>query len=185
MIVWKEQKPDTSIRPISELANCFGLVDIALLLNGTRSQPVVVINSGCLSAISQHLESSRSELGGLLLGSTYSFDPQRADEKPTVISIIKNLPSLDFDSTHVSLTMETEIWTRARQAILEGFLVVGWYHSHPSLGAFFSGTDRVTQQRFFSHSYSVGLVIDPILGQRRWFLGPDSEELSRVAVCEY
>jgi hypothetical protein len=184
MIVWKEQKPDTSIKPIAELANSFDLLDIALLLSASRSRAIVIIQSGCLLAVSQHLESSGSELGGLLLGRTYSLDPVSAQEKPAVISITGNLPSLHFDSTHVSLVMGTEVWNRARQAILEGFLVVGWYHSHPNLGAFFSGTDRVTQQRFFPHPYSVGLVVDPIQGQRRWFLGPGSEELSRVGVYE-
>ncbi len=41
-------------------------------------------------------------------------------------------------------------------------MVVGWYHSHPNLGAFFSGTDRATQRAFFNRPYSVGLVVDPV-----------------------
>jgi proteasome lid subunit RPN8/RPN11 len=52
--------------------------------------------------------------------------------------------------------------------------VVGWYHSHPGLGAFFSHTDRRTQQAFFAHAYSVGWVVDPLRGESAWFVGPRS-----------
>ena len=57
-------------------------------------------------------------------------------------------------------------------------MVVGWYHSHPNRGAFFSGTDRRTQRALFTQSYSIGLVIDPVRGEEAWFWGPDSIPLS-------
>jgi proteasome lid subunit RPN8/RPN11 len=62
--------------------------------------------------------------------------------------------------------------------------VVGWYHSHPNLGVFFSGTDRKTQRDFFNQSHSLGLVVDPIRLQEKWFIGPDSIELRPPQIIE-
>ena len=42
-------------------------------------------------------------------------------------------------------------------------MVVGWYHSHPGFGCWFSGTDMNTQQSFEQlNSRAAGVVIDPI-----------------------
>jgi 26S proteasome regulatory subunit N11 len=41
--------------------------------------------------------------------------------------------------------------------------VVGWYHSHPGFGCWFSGTDMNTQQSFEQlNPRAVGVVVDPI-----------------------
>jgi len=41
--------------------------------------------------------------------------------------------------------------------------VVGWYHSHPGFGCWFSGTDINTQMSFEQlNSRAVGMVVDPI-----------------------
>merc|ERR1711957_1087257 len=42
-------------------------------------------------------------------------------------------------------------------------MVVGWYHSHPDMGCWFSGTDVNTQQSFEQlNPRAVGVVVDPI-----------------------
>merc|ERR1719428_615581 len=42
-------------------------------------------------------------------------------------------------------------------------MVVGWYHSHPGFGCWFSGTDINTQQSFEQlNARAVGIVVDPI-----------------------
>ena len=77
------------------------------------------------------------------------------------------------------------MWDRARQALRPLELIVGWYHSHPGLGAFFSATDRRTQAAFFPHPYSVGWVIDPELDDEAFFVGQESGApggLHRLAV---
>ncbi|GGA51374.1 hypothetical protein GCM10010981_45960 [Dyella nitratireducens] len=56
-------------------------------------------------------------------------------------------------------------------------LVVGWFHSHPNLGAFFSGTDRKTQRDFFFHPYSTGYVVDPVRDEHAFFLGAESFQI--------
>ena len=74
--------------------------------------------------------------------------------------------------------MNTEIWQRVNDHIDDKNVVIGWYHSHPNLSAFFSSTDRYTQRNFFNNDYSVGLVIDPVRNEEKLFLGRDSEELN-------
>jgi proteasome lid subunit RPN8/RPN11 len=78
--------------------------------------------------------------------------------------------------------METSVWDRARAALAAGELVVGWFHSHPRLGAFFSDTDRRTQAAFFNHPFSVGWVIDPFANEEAWFLGADAESIPPTRV---
>merc|ERR1719197_140464 len=42
-------------------------------------------------------------------------------------------------------------------------MVVGWYHSHPGFGCWFSGVDINTQQSFEQlNARAVGVVVDPI-----------------------
>lgn len=42
-------------------------------------------------------------------------------------------------------------------------MVVGWYHSHPGFGCWFSGTDITTQQSFEQlNARAVGIVVDPV-----------------------
>jgi proteasome lid subunit RPN8/RPN11 len=65
---------------------------------------------------------------------------------------------------------------------------VGWFHSHPGIGAYFSGTDKLNQQTWTSPQ-SVGIVVDHTDEERciAAFLGPDSQGLpclNRRAVVE-
>jgi proteasome lid subunit RPN8/RPN11 len=99
------------------------------------------------------------------------------DNAGFAVAISACVPSVAYDSTGVSLTMDTDVWERARLPAGEGRSVIGWYHSHPNLGAFFSGTDRRTQRAFFNQPHSLGLVVDPIRKEKKWFIGADSAEL--------
>jgi len=64
-------------------------------------------------------------------------------------------------------------------------MIVGWYHSHPNLGVFFSDTDRATQSTFFNNLYALGLVIDPVRIDRKCFFGAASDELEKQAITIY
>ena len=72
-----------------------------------------------------------------------------------------------------------------------GLHVVGWYHSHPGMGCFFSSVDRATHRNFLPNPWNLGVVGDPVAtrapydrGPRRpvpvgatpflWFLGADA-----------
>ena len=63
-----------------------------------------------------------------------------------------------------------------------GEFVVGWFHSHPGIGAFFSATDRRTQAGFFHHPFSLGWVIDPQRREQAWFAGADADPIPPGAI---
>jgi proteasome lid subunit RPN8/RPN11 len=103
-----------------------------------------------------HLQEQRIEMGGLLLGTVYEG---LNGGDAFVVGITNFARSVDFDGRSVSLRMDPDVWQRAR-ASADRTTVVGWYHSHPDLGVFFSGTDRRTQRAFFNQPQSIGLVRD-------------------------
>ena len=115
-----------------------------------------------------HLRAREVEQGGLLVGQAF-VDPRSSSLAH--IRVLKSAAAADAEGTAFSLRMGSGVW-QAAQALLEpGELIVGWYHSHPGLTAFFSDTDRQTQRAFFGHPYSIGWVIDPINGDEALFLG--------------
>jgi proteasome lid subunit RPN8/RPN11 len=177
MITWTEQKSDFVRRPFDDLIGGLPFTRAcAVVLAG--GGPRVLVTPSIMAGILAHLQEQRVEMGGLLLGTVYECLSGHDD---FVIEIANFARSVDFDGTSVSLRMDSDIWERARKSA-EGTTVVGWYHSHPDLGVFFSGTDRKTQRAFFNQPHSIGLVVDPIRLQEKWFIGPDSVELQDVQI---
>ena len=172
---WKDSNPDIGALSLSDLTRNLTLTDALRLVLLSREQPFVFIDKKVDERIIGHLNTSRLEQGGLLIGHVYSTNSLK--EGVSVIQITNSAESHESDSTGVSLSMSSKVWQVANSQTENGEFVVGWYHSHPNLCAFFSGTDRHTQRSFFNNAYSLGLVIDPIRGERKWFLGPDCIEL--------
>jgi len=179
---WEDQSEVVTLPDASVFLETLESGDRQRLQAVENALPRVIVTAACLRDMRAHLDSSQDELGGLLIGRAY-IGP--TDIQTIVIQA--SLASRVFDSTGVSLRMETEIWDRARPLLDAGALAVGWYHSHPNLGAFFSETDRTTQRSFFRNAFSVGIVIDPVRDEMRAFVGPEStkvpEENLIVAAC--
>ena len=137
--------------------------------------PVVVLDARASRVAFDHVAGSRLERGGLLLGEP--LIRAAGDARPAAVFVRSAVPGLDDDATGYSLRINAGVWDAARAALAPGEAVVGWFHSHPGIGAFFSGTDRTTQAGFFHHPYSLGWVVDPIRGEQAWFVGPRALEL--------
>ena len=140
----------------------------------SNREPLVVIRNSSRNDIDNHLRQRPTELGGLLLGYVYV---DKRGENMRAIEVVRSVPSHPLKSTAVSLEFSPEVWSLANKLLEDDMRVVGWYHSHPNLGAFFSGTDKYTQKNIFGHPFSLGLVIDPIRGEEEWHLGKDSYNL--------
>ncbi len=173
---WNNVKPDISIVPLEGLVQGWSAFDVLKLLSLTKTSPLIIMDDSVRNKIYQHLSSKKVELGGLLLGNVISSVD--LNSCIVVIRIVDAFASSDFDSTSVSLSMNPNIWQRANEYSDNNTFVVGWYHSHPNLSAFFSGIDRKTQKDFFNNEYSLGLVVDPIRNEECWFRGADSVEVS-------
>lgn len=172
---WNNVKPDITASHINEVITGWSAIDMAKLINSTKDCPLIIFPDHVRQKIIAHLKTKKVELGGLLVGSVASIDD--LNEGPTIIVIIDSVESKEFDSTSVSLSMSSSVWQSANKCSNAKTFVVGWYHSHPNLGAFFSGVDRKTQKDFFNSTYNIGLVIDPIRNEEKWFIGPDSIEV--------
>lgn len=175
MIVWSEQKPDFFRKPIDDLVRRLPFTTACAVMLGAGQVPKVVADRRALDGVINHLAERPVEMGGLLIGSVHNL---AGDADQFVIAVADFVQSVKYDSTGVSLRMDTDVWERARMKAGDRQSVIGWYHSHPNLGVFFSGTDRRTQRAFFNHPHCVGLVIDPIRKEEKWFIGADSDELA-------
>jgi proteasome lid subunit RPN8/RPN11 len=175
---WSELTPDIVVLDLMTLGAKLSIIDMTALIILSRSQPVISFLPKVKNEIYAHVKTVNVEAGGLLLGNAYSWAPTNSLMRPLIISIAHSVACSIFEGTGVSLRMGTEVWDRARRtADSASLIVIGWYHSHPNLGAFFSGTDRRTQAGFFNQPYSLGLVVDPVRQEEKWFLGANAEEV--------
>ena len=170
---WTPAPPDAGCRSVDDCDYKFSLSEVSQTVFSIEPRPIVVFPREVRDNIIQHLSSKSTELGGLLFGAAFTAGAELANA-PMMVQITNSIESQTYQSTGVSLRMDTEIWDRAKPFLENQEIVVGWYHSHPNLGAFFSGIDRQNQAAVFHHPYSLGLVIDPIRHEEKWFVGKDS-----------
>lgn len=144
----------------------------------------VLVDADVLARVLAHLRAAEVEQGGLLLGVAYSRAGAADPREPCVVRVLAAVPAMQSHGSALSLRMDTPVWSAAA-AQLESLRraeaqarIVGWYHSHPGIGAFFSDTDRRTQRAWFAHPYSLGWVVDPVRGEHALFAGAQSRAVS-------
>jgi hypothetical protein len=169
---WQDETEPVPVAPLSVLADTHGLSVALEAIAASREVPLcVVMPAGLHAAIDAFLAGFAVEAGGLLLGRRHAVGG--GPETP-LVSVEHFVPGRVSEATGVSLALGTEVWDDARPLLDAGFIVVGWVHSHPDLGAFFSGTDRRTQRAFFAQPWQVGLCVDPVRREAAWFRGAES-----------
>lgn len=117
------------------------------------------------------------EQAGVLVGYACQ-DPN--GQKFVVVSDAVLAPSTVGSSVRVQFTSHSwrVIWERLDQ--LGDQKIIGWYHTHPDLGVFLSGTDLRTQGRFFSESWQIAVVVDPVRDEIGFFYGRIGARLHSV-----
>ena len=175
---WQNVEPEIQILSASAIFGNMHLVDVIKILYALNRVPTIITSKDCIQKIEDHIRSSDNEMGGIIIGKIYHL-PFQPHHKYKYITFFTNIvPSTNFRNSRVSLRMDSEIWDKVESFIKEKKCVIGWYHSHPNIGAFFSGTDRMTQQAVFNYPYALGMVIDPINYDIKYFWGPQSEEIT-------
>jgi proteasome lid subunit RPN8/RPN11 len=136
-------------------------------------RPLFVWSEAARTALQKHAESSDLEVAGLLAGRALVDADGTA-----VVQIEAAIPAdKDVERSSVHVTFRPTAWDSLSPAIddaVPGGALVGWYHTHPGLGAFFSSTDRRTQAGAFPQPWQLGLVVDPRSGEEAAFVGPYS-----------
>lgn len=173
MITWTEQVPDFRYHPADGLSRRLSFSTVCNLALSRSRERAIVVDREAWVTVTSHLAGARVEQGGLLIGRAYAASAL-AD---LIVTIERAVPSQLFNGTSASLVMGSQVWEDARVVLEGGQSVIGWYHSHPDLGAFYSGTDRRTQKQFFDNPHSIGLVHDPVRHEERWFIGGDSQDI--------
>lgn len=101
----------------------------------------------------------RSEVGGVLLGSAF----RNAGE--LYVEVHAALPAQSDDHGPVHFTFNADAWAgvhRDRAERRPDLDIVGWFHTHPGLGIFFSGDDVVVHSAAFVLPWHIAMVIDPL-----------------------
>ena len=139
------------------------------------AQVDVRLDAGVLASCWEHAaRGTPREVGGVLVGwSTPTVPPCIVVEDAIEADAVRNdRTSVTF--THDSWSSIFEVLDRdpdARQ-------IVGWYHSHPGFGAFYSAQDRFTHLTCFPDPASIGIVIDPVRGGFAAFVSNGSGAVS-------
>ena len=157
--------PEVEYHPLTPHDRLLPFVDAAVHhLTQTRSfqagQPLVFLTESALMTMETHTRSNTGrELGGLLAGDFCVH----GDVPFTWVQValpaaraVGNRGSLSFTIVAIE---ETD---RQREALYPQLRQVGWYHSHPGLGVFMSGTDLHSHRTVFNDGPFVAFVLDPV-----------------------
>lgn len=102
------------------------------------------------------------ELGGVLLGE------KGRDDQGHYVKVRATLPVRTADHGPVHFTFTADAWAQLHQERSQRYPeldIVGWYHTHPNLGVFYSADDVVVHKAAFVMPWQVGLVYDPVRGE--------------------
>jgi proteasome lid subunit RPN8/RPN11 len=93
------------------------------------------------------------------------------------------IPAVSEDHGPVHFTFTADAWSRLHQDRTEYFPdldIVGWFHTHPDLGVFYSSDDVVVHSAAFTLPWHVGLVVDPIRKEAGFF-GWNADKLAPIS----
>lgn len=127
----------------------------------------------------QHGEaSSDKEIVGILVGNVY-FCP-RAEKIYTLVEAA--IPAKLAVGTRTQVVFEHEAWAPVLEQKQKHFperRIVGWYHTHPGFGVFFSSDDDFWHRLAFPNFWQVALVYDPLVRQAAFF-GWNSDRIEPI-----
>jgi len=132
-----------------------------------EGQPVVLMHQTAVLQVIAHSRSNMDcELGGALLGHVYRY------KTGTVVEVKAALPATSADHGPVHFTFSADSWSklhRDRAAHYANLDIIGWFHTHPDLGVFYSSDDVVVHSAAFTQPWHVGLVVDPVREEAAFF----------------
>ena len=151
---------------IGEIANLLARLDT---IESGKSAPMYILG-GAFQAILDHIEWGRStaqnkvEQGGLIVGTVV----QGPRELSCLATATLRAHGTRGSSTYVKFDhyawkeMFDEFDARVRSGqIGEDQKIIGWYHTHPNMNVFMSGTDMGTQRSLFGRDWNYALVLNP------------------------
>ena len=133
----------------------------------------VFISYPCLKQMLAHTQRNlEEEIAGLLLGQVFR------SSRGLVTVLAEAVPAVYTDSGQGHVTFSHETWGDIYQyleSLAADAVIVGWYHTHPGFGVFFSAQDNFIQKNFFGAPGQVGIVVDPVAKSILLFACDDDE----------
>lgn len=120
--------------------------------------PVVICRTEILHDMYKHAyEEMHHEIGGYLLG----FPALNVTDGRSLTYIDMAIRAI-YDSTPTHVTIHPASFNEVENVRQkESTILVGWYHSHPRLSIFVSGTDIMNHKNYHSENYQIAIVVDP------------------------
>lgn len=127
----------------------------------------LVIDPDAHRALDAHCGANpRNEVCGVLVGFTGEENGRRWTR---IVAIIEGKHARE---EQMSVTFTHETWDAVHEALsrrTDKARVVGWYHTHPDFGIFYSAPDVFVHRNFFNLEGQVGIVVDPVREERGVF----------------
>lgn len=140
------------------------------LLHGNvaeEDEVVVILSQLALRHIANHSYSNLDcEVGGALLGRAYQSNGR------VYLDIRAAIPAVTADQGPVHFTFTADAWSqlhRDREESYPDHDIIGWFHTHPDLGVFYSSDDVIVHSAAFTQPWHVGMVIDPVRKETSFF----------------
>jgi len=129
----------------------------------------VFVSQPAYSRICVHSVSDlKNEVGGILIGQ-WCLGPQHEQ----FVVVEHALPARHTRQGSAYLTFTPDSLVDIHQQIdshYQGQKIVGWYHTHPSMGVFLSHYDTWLHRNFFPEPWQVALVVEPVTAMGGFFI---------------
>ncbi|MFN2134744.1 MAG: Mov34/MPN/PAD-1 family protein [Candidatus Promineifilaceae bacterium] len=146
------------------------VLDEECLLHGrppAENDVTIVISQLALKQVDMHSRSDlQREVGGVLLGYAYHYDGG------IYLDVRAAIPAVSADHGPVHFTFTADAWSQLHQDRAGRYPdldMVGWFHTHPNLGVFYSSDDVVVHSAAFTLPWHVGMVVDPLRKETAFF----------------
>ncbi|MHB8807210.1 MAG: M67 family metallopeptidase [Anaerolineaceae bacterium] len=127
----------------------------------------IIITKNALFGMYDHANGEiHHEVGGFLLGK-----PLIDKKTSTHLTYIEEIVEGVYDSTPTFVTIHSESFHRVEIKRKErNLILVGYYHSHPQMPIFQSGTDLYDFTNYFQEIYQIAIVINPCYVPRDYII---------------
>ncbi|MBI1855175.1 MAG: Mov34/MPN/PAD-1 family protein [Chloroflexi bacterium] len=158
-------QPITTPIPLKKAIRWYSSYDasgLTPLVSAFMTQPAY--SRVCVHSVSD----TRNEVGGILIGQWC------VDENNEQFIVIEHaLPARYTRQGSVYLTFTQDSLVDIHEQIdtnYKGQKILGWYHTHPSMGVFLSHYDTWLHNHFFPEPWQVALVVEPVSSTGGFFV---------------
>ncbi|MCO5183344.1 MAG: Mov34/MPN/PAD-1 family protein [Anaerolineae bacterium] len=138
----------------------------------------ILLEEKPLRAMQTHAVSSmRREVAGVMFGP----QPEKQPNGRYVVRVIDSVIAQHTRMSGASVTYTPESWRYVNDQLNTMYpdgdvVIVGWYHTHPGFGIFLSGMDLFIHENFFTQSWHIAYVLDPVARRSGFFCWDRSQK---------